>query len=118
MVRKPIGRVVTAQWNEQNKRLEFVVEFTPSGYRISGSLKSGFDPSSGSWISPESLKKKAQEMLSMKVYDDGSGMGDGHMTPERLANLRLKVSLSSAGITVVNKGRTPDTNTFLSRVLR
>ncbi|HNT36167.1 MAG TPA: hypothetical protein PKH07_14370, partial [bacterium] len=96
MIRKPIGKVISTQWDEQAKRLDFVVEFADNGYRISGSLKSGFDPASGSWVSAEALKKKAQEMLSMKVYDDGSGLGEGALTPERLTNLRLKVSLSSA----------------------
>lgn len=117
-MRKPIGQVISAEWSEERKRLEFLIEFKGTGQRLSGALKPGFDTESKTWISPAMLKKKGREMLYMKVYDDSGSISKGPVTKERLSQFRLKVSLTGAGISVIDKAPPPDTNSFLNRILR
>ena len=116
--RRAVGKVVAAEWNEGRKRLEFVVEFSGSGLQLSGSIPSGYDPVQKTYVSADALKMKRRELLGKKVYDESGLLEKSKLSREQLSRLQFRVSLSGGGISVLDPGLPPDTNTFLSRILR
>lgn len=116
--RKAIGKVVSAEWNEKSNAIDLEILFPERGWRIQASVPSGYDAKTGTFASRQALKSRVDKMRTMVVYDNSGRMNLQKMTREQLARLTINVSLSGAGISVSARPADPDSNAYLSRILR
>ena len=116
--RRAIGHVVSAEWDEVGKCINFVMELNRTGLRIRGRCDSGLDPRSGRFIDTRTLKASVDKVRNMILYDKTGKIDDANLTPTDLRRLRFNVSLSDADINVTRSVAAPDANSFLARILR
>lgn len=116
--RKAIGKITSAYFDPASQAVKFTIEFFESGLRLNGAIPSGTDPSTGAFVSPRELERKVSEIKNLTVYDNFGGLDPAKLTPERLRNLRINLSMKNLNINVVERAAAPDTNSLLSRLWR
>ncbi len=112
-----IGQVTHAFFDPQLKAVRFTITFDKWGVKLQGTCKSGFDPNTGNYVSPQELKQKTKQFINMPVYDENGEYSTEERPPyEKIKNIRFNVSLKSMKIKVSDRGFQPDMNTFLRRL--
>lgn len=109
-----IGQVTQAYWDDRLQGIRFTISFDQWGCKLAGTVRSGVDPATGQYLSPQELKNKAKNFLDMVVYDEtGEYSSQTKPSYESLKKIKFQVSLKTNRIGVSSSDYKPSLNTFL-----
>ncbi|MDX9755491.1 MAG: hypothetical protein RBU29_16125 [bacterium] len=113
-VRKQIGEITDAYWDETRKAVRFTITFADWGVKLQGTCSSGIDPTTKAYVSPTELKTKVKKFIGMKVFDEtGEYSTKAKPDYERLKRIRFHISLSSMNVSVSQGTPKRSVNSFL-----
>ncbi len=118
MDRTIVGKVVSAEWNQEEQGIDLVLQFEPTGAKLRGTCRAGRDPQTGHSLSATKLKANLSKVRQMKVYWSATTADGRPFDPSRLSKLTIQLDLSKSDLSVAEVPAGPDANTFLSRILR
>ncbi|GMV67290.1 MAG: hypothetical protein KJ050_04155 [Candidatus Omnitrophica bacterium] len=115
---RPVGRVVQADWDAGEHGVRFTIRFEPSGRTLNGLCRAGADPVSGAYLSEADLRGKIPQIRNLEIYEDPAGGDPNTLSSDDFRKMKIRFSLSNLSLSYQSTSPAPDTNTFISRILR
>ena len=72
-VKRQVGRVTRAEWDQAERGIRFTIQFEPSGRRVEGVCRAGHDPVSGSFVAERDLRAKLPLLATYLGHQHLSG---------------------------------------------
>jgi hypothetical protein len=118
VARSIVGRVTSAEWNEVEKAVDFILHFDSTGTSLRGRCPAGLDPRTGRMVTERELKSSLDRIRNMKVYYQPEEGKSKELDPQHIRSLMVQLDLKRMDMSVRDSENRHNANTFISKLFR